>query len=74
MDGLTACPPYIKPSIKQNALVAAINKPQLRDLFGNVIPLEIPSEYCKLMDWDENKVTTYVEVYASAIKDRSHEC
>ena len=74
MDGLTACPPYLKPSIKLNALVAAINKPNKRDLFGNVIPLEIPSEYCKLMDWDENKVTTYVEVYASAIKDRSHEC
>ena len=68
MDGLTACPPYLKPSIKLNALVAAINKPNKRDLFGNVIPLEIPSEFCKLMDWDENKETTYVEVYASAIK------
>ena len=74
MDGLTACPPYSKPSIKLNALVAAINKPQLRDIFGNVMPFEVPSEYCKLMDWDENKVTTYVEVYASAIKDRSYEC
>lgn len=74
MDGLTACPPYTKPSIKLNALVAAINKPKTTDLFGNVIPIEIPQEYCKLMDWDENIVTTYVEVYASAIKDESHEC
>lgn len=74
MDGLTACPPYEKPSRNLTALIAAINKPKSRDLFGNIIPLEIPREYCKLMDWEENKVTTYIEVYASAKKDRSNEC
>lgn len=74
MDGLTACTPYKQPSKDMKALVAAINKPLKNALFSNESTIEIPPEYCKLMDWDENQVTTYVEVYASAIKDRSHEC
>lgn len=68
MDGLTACPPYTKPSKDMKELVVAINKPQLGTIFSNESTIEIPSEYCKLMDWEEKKVTTFVEVYASAIK------
>jgi hypothetical protein len=67
MDGLTACPPYINPSKSMKILVAAINNPHSEALFSNE-SFEIPSEYCKLMDWEENKVTTFVEVYASATK------
>ena len=68
MDGLTACTPYKKPSKDLKALVKAINNPQKNALFTNESTIGIPSEFCKLMDWDENKETTYVEVYASAIK------
>ena len=70
MDGLTGCPPYIEPTTEIKKLAKAINKPQTNALFSNESTFEIPSEFCKLMDWDENKETTYVEVYASAIKDR----
>ena len=68
MDGLTACPPYTKPSKDMKAIVAAINKSQSEALFSKESTFEIPSEFCKLMDWEENKVTTFVEVCASAIK------
>ena len=73
MDGLTACPPYTKPSKDMKAIVAAINNPQSGALFSNESTFEIPSEFCKLMDWEENKVTTFVEVYASAKKGIQHE-
>ena len=74
MDGLTYCPPYKQPSKSIKVIVAAVNKPQHDALFSNESTIGIPPEYCKLMDWEENKQTTYVEVYASAIKERSHEC
>jgi hypothetical protein len=64
MDGITGCTPYAKPSIEMKKLIATINAHNSKVMSE----LTIPQEFCRIMDWDENKVTTYVEVYAEALR------
>lgn len=69
MDGLTGCPPYIVPSMELKKVIANINKERGSVLFNSdECEFEVPKDFCRIMDWDENKETTYAEVYATAVK------
>ena len=70
MDGLTGCPPYTKPQIEIKKLISIINK-QKSSLFEGEKTVDIPKEFCMIMDWTENKITTYAEVYAEAVKSKT---
>ena len=50
-------------------LIANINKERGSELFySDECNFEVPKDFCRIMDWDENKETTYAEVYAAAVK------
>lgn len=70
MDGLTGCTPYVSPSVDFKKLVNKISKSSDNNLF-NFESFVVPKEFCRIMDWEENKVTTYADVYAEAIKSKS---
>lgn len=70
MDGLSGCTPYVIPTIDFKKLIININKNNGEGLFQEQ-SYKIPSEFCRIMDWNENRVTTYAEVFAEAIKSKT---
>ena len=70
MDGLTGCTPYVVPTMDLKKVVSSINRERDGKLFDES-RFKVPREFCKIMDWQENKVVTYAEVYADAIKSKS---
>lgn len=70
MDGLTGCTPYTKPSIDFKKVISNLSKSDSGQMFDKMTYV-IPAEFCRIMDWDENVITTYAEVYAEAIKNRA---
>lgn len=69
MDGLTGCTPYVSPSMEFKKLIANINKNSDNVLFEATD--NIPKEFCRIKDWNENIITTYAEVYAEAVKAKT---
>ena len=67
MDGLTGCTPYVRPSMDFKKVVASVNKNREGDIFGDHF-FSVPKEFCRIMDWNENNIITYAEVYAEATK------
>ena len=70
MDGLTGCTPYVSPTIDFKKLLTNLSKSYDNGIFG-AEAIDIPREFCRIMDWNDNKITTYAEVYAEAIKDKA---
>ena len=69
MDGLTGCPPYVTLTMELKKVISNINKERGSVLFNSdECEFEVPKDFCRIMDWDENKETTYAEVYAAAVK------
>lgn len=60
MDGTSGCTPYTQPPMEMRKLINQINKDPDK--------VSIPNEYCKIMDWDEKKITSFIEVYAEAVR------